>query len=395
MRKVVIKTAFKSVFFSAPETLTLEECLCMKRLPPNLFQGYVRTNSVVIPVPLNTRISSISDKSDIVLQCVRNTDLRHVLPQKSFYKRAKKPIGVISEYHFSDLGCTETVHEINTDIARATVKERVCKFLDVYSTANLIVVGISGGGDSNALAEALSDYSKSVRKSFLFYTIIFEPLWPESAAMRAAELCRRYNLNHRVYRNKEIENLLKLRGALDNMYREYSTKFKDNTNHFFGTYLISLVGRRLCRDNNTNEYILGFNREDLLADLLYSLINGQKPLAFPVRKFGKINLLMPLWEIPKLLLDACYPEYSLANYEERSEDTSTYQRDIIYFLAHRVDSAYPNLGLSIMKGIQKIFENNWPEIEHDLTTDLYISEYADDSKILEVKNFLKKYINNG
>ncbi len=61
-------------------------------------------------------------------------------------------------------------------------------------------------------------------------------------------------------------------------------------------------------------------------------MNGQKPLAFPVRNFGSTRLLMPLWDISKIILDACYPKYSLSNYQERKGDQSTYQRNIIYLL---------------------------------------------------------------
>ena len=120
-------------------------------------------------------------------------------------------------------------------------------------------------------------------------------------------------------------------------------------------------------------------------------MNGQKPLAFPVRKFGDIKLLMPLWDIPKSILDACYPKYSLSNYEERAEDQSTYQRNIIYYLAHGVDDVYPNLGLSLMQGAQKIFKDTWPKFTHEEDADLYVSEYADPSKVNEVKAFLGKY----
>ncbi|OHB12143.1 MAG: hypothetical protein A2Y49_03095 [Candidatus Zambryskibacteria bacterium RIFCSPLOWO2_12_39_8] len=120
-------------------------------------------------------------------------------------------------------------------------------------------------------------------------------------------------------------------------------------------------------------------------------MNGQKPLAFPVRKFGSIKLLMPLWDISKVILDACYPKYSFSNYQERKEDQSTYQRNIIYYLAHSIEDIYPNLGLSLMKGIEKIFSNQWSELRQEDNLDIFPSEYADSMKLEEVKSFLKKY----
>lgn len=181
-----------------------------------------------------------------------------------------------------------------------------------------------------------------------------------------------------------------MRGSLKDFYIEFGQNFGTDTSHFFATYLISLIARKLCREHETNEYCLGFNREDVLAELMFSLMNGQKPLAFPVRQFGDIKLLMPLWEIPKIVLDACYPKYSVENYQERL-DTTTFQRGIIYYLAHSIDDVYSNLGLSLMNGVQKIFKNSWSELKLDKNWDLYISEYAEPAKINEVKKLLQKY----
>jgi len=396
-RNIKIKTAAQEIIINAFESLTLEEILRINRIPTNLFQGYVIDEEKNLkPIPLNIRPTDLPDKTDIILQCIRNTDLRQVLPQKTFYKKANDPIIVLHDLDFSEKECTETVHELDADSARKIVENKVSKFIKEHSNASKVIAGISGGGDSNTLVrslkEALMDNDNNDGKEIICFTLVFDPIWPASAAKRAVELCKENSVQHFIYKNKEIENLLGMRGSLENFYVEFGQNFGNNTSHFFATYLISLIARKLCREHGTNEYCLGFNREDVLAELMFSLMNGHRPLAFPIRQFGDIKLLMPLWEIPKIVLDTCYPKYSLENYIER-DDMTTFQRGIVYYLAHSIDDIYSNLGLTLMNGVQKIFKNNWSELKQDKNWDLYISEYAEPTKVKDVKKLLQKYLN--
>ena len=355
VRSIIIKTVSEEINIRSSDAVTLQEILRAKHLPPSLFQGYLKKEKNVTPVPLTTIISTIPEDQEIELRCIRNTDLRSIVPQKIIYKNVKNSVIAIPSVTLGEKGCVETIQEFNPESAREIIKEKVQSFMTRESRSNKLVVGISGGGDSNTLAQALKDFSEIRDVNITFFTIIFDPIWPSSAAERAALLCQTYGLEHKIFSETDLKGLLRMKRSSREFYEEYCEKFGSNTNHFFGTYLISLVARRLCREIGATEYLLGFNREDLLADLLFSLINGQKPLSFPTRSFGGTKLLMPLWDIPKTLLDACYPKYSLSNYDERAEEQSTFQRNLMYYLAHGVDDVYPNLGLSLMQGARRIF----------------------------------------
>lgn len=389
LRRIRVRTVAEETWIDAPDSFTLEEILRVKRMPPSLFQGYVvAEDETARPVPMHTHIESIPKKHEIILRCIRNTDLRDVLPQKSLSDSIEEPVTSVEEFSLGGVTCTGVVHDVNPVTAKAVAREAIIDFMKHHNHSESVVVGVSGGGDSNTLIEGLTSISS---ERFRFYTIVFQPLWPSSAAERASELCSAHGAQHEILGTEELEELLGMKGSLEECYREYSENYGEGSNHFFGTYLISLVARKLCAKHKAEEYVLGFNREDLLAEALYSVMNGEKPLAFPVREFGKIRLLMPLWQIPKTVLDACYPKYSLSNYQERERDKSTFQRNIIYFLSHSIDSAYPNLGLSLMEGFQKLFRGEWPVLRGDEGIDMYPSPYANADQVEGARRLLGKY----
>jgi hypothetical protein len=187
----------------------------------------------------------------------------------------------------------------------------------------------------------------------------------------------------------EMERVLGMRTSVPTLYESFLAQFGHNTAHFFGTYMISLTGRAICRELGATEYCLGFNREDVLAEALFSVLKGRPPLAFPVRHFGSIQLLMPVWEIPKLVLDACYPNFSKRNYEHRIPTTP--QRGLIYFLAHAIEGVYSNLGLSLMTGLSQIFGDAWPTLLEDPEFDLHTEQVAGHADLTAARAFLAEH----
>lgn len=398
LRKIKVRSSSEERIVIAFEKMTLESVLLIEHLPTNLFQGYLADinifNDHLIPIPLNTIIQEISLDKEIILQCIRNIDFRNVLPQRIDYEKVKNPVTILRSFNFSGEECAEKIYEINDISAQKLVSEKVVEFMGSQSTANKVIVGISGGGDSNALVKSLKAFSdKGVPKEYICFTLVFEPFWPKGAAKRAEDLCKEYNIKHHIYDESGMENFLEMKGKMKNFLEEFKKVFGINTHNFFATYIISKIARKICSLYKTNEYCLGFNREDILAELLFSLMNGRKPLAYPVRTFGDIKLLMPLWVLPKKILDACYPKYSRSNYREREQgdEKTTRQRSLIFYLGHAVDDIYDNFGLSLMSGIQKLFTNSWPNLRSIEEADLYVLPDAEPEKIEAVKTLLAKY----
>jgi hypothetical protein len=98
---------------------------------------------------------------------------------------------------------------------------------------------------------------------------------------------------------------------------------------------------------------------------------------------------MPVWEVPKLVLDACYPDFSKRNYEHRIPTTP--QRGLIYFLAHAIEGVYSNLGLSLMAGLGQIFEDAWPALREDPAFDLHVEQVGGDEGLAAAREFLGEH----
>jgi hypothetical protein len=387
---VTIETTTGTIEAKAPDELTLADVLALRRLPANLFQAYVdRGDDNPRPLPIDTLLSALPDDCEVTLNCIMNPDFSEFLEIVTTRHATENAVTTVEEVEFGREGCEKIVHELDDAMARAVVLERVGAFVAEHSRSDPVVVGVSGGGDSNALIGALQAALAGSGRKLVAYTLVCEPIWPETSADRAATLCKRYGVEHRVLAGPEMERLLDMRSTVPALYDSFLLRFGHNTAHFFATHMISLAGRALCRELRTDEYCLGFNREDVLAEALFSVLNGRPPLAFPVRPFGDIRLLMPVWELPKLVLDACYPDFSKRNYEHRIPTTP--QRGLIYFLAHAIEGVYSNLGLSLLVGLSRVFDDAWPTLREHPEFDLHAEPVVGAADLSAAREFLAEH----
>ncbi|MGB8963821.1 MAG: hypothetical protein WCC38_17930 [Pseudonocardiaceae bacterium] len=258
-----------------------------------------------------------------------------------------------------------------------------------------LVAGISGGGDSNTLVRGIRRYlecSSLPADQVVCFTLVMDPLWPESAAGRARELCAEAGFQHRVLYPINTTALLGMEGSPAALWEEFAERYGSDTSHFFGTFLVNLVGRRICEEISGQHLLLGYNREDVLAELLFCLMNGRRPMPFPIREMNTVKCVLPVWDVPKNLLDACYPRYSESNYTERV-DTTTVQRSSIYFIAHCLDALVPQLSISLMRGVQRLMTDlgGWQELLPIHGTPLMHTGQGDALSENEVINMLRRF----
>lgn len=375
---VRVATPAGDVRLKSADEVTIADELRLNRLPPTMFQAYlVGRDGTRTPVPIDTPLASADEMGHLEIQCIRNTDFRKVLPQHHDRRTVANPVVSITDLLIGEAPARQVDYELDAEQAQAVVADRVGEFMNQHHRASGFVAGISGGGDSNTLVKSLEEFvsQRQPGTKRIYFTLVFDPVWPVSAAERAKELCERHGVHHQVIDARDAAALLEMKGSLEAFHDSFMKQVGGNAAHFFGTFMVSRAARALCREFHLNDYCLGFNREDILAEFVFRLINGVRPLGFPVREFGKFRLLMPLWEVPKAVLDACYPVYSLRNYQERFD--TTYQRSIAYYLAHSIEDVYSNLGLSMLKGARKLFDGEWERLEHREDLDVYPLQEAD------------------
>lgn len=388
--KITIETTTGSIGPKDPAELTLEDVLALRRLPGNLFQAYVGDGTGrARPIPVDTALAELPPGGEAALRCIMNPNFSEFMEIITTRHRRAGAVTTLSEVEFGVEGCEKIVYELDPATARELVGNRVRNFVGEHCDEQRVLVGVSGGGDSNALIGPLATALAGSGRELVAYTLVCEPIWPEASAARASQLCYRHDVRHIVLDGTDVAELLGMRSDVPTLYAAFLDRYGSATSHFLATFLISAVARRLCARYDTHEYSLGFNREDVLAELLFSIINGRHPLEYPVRRFGGYRLLMPVWEVPKTVLDECYPDYSLANYEHRISTTP--QRGLIYFLAHSIEGAYPNLGLSLMTGMRALFDGQWPVLQRDEAFDAYPEGLASEAELADARTFLSRH----
>lgn len=379
------------------DELSLDELLLANRLPPSLFQAYeVPGDGSLRPIPITTPLNAVPENRKVILQCIRNTDVDSLRANTyESHQRDPLPVAAMFDFQYGRAEATNRVHLIDDHTLRQVVSSKIAAFMSDNDIALPIVAGISGGGDSNTLVHGMRRHLESASlpaERVVCFTLVMDPIWPESAATRARELCSEAGFQHRVMYAEDIAELLEMGESPTELWRGFADHYGSDTSHFFGTFLINLVGRGICEQIGSRHLLLGYNREDVLAELLFCLINGRRPMPFPLRRMNTVNCVLPVWDVPKAMLDACYPHYSEINYTERM-DTTTVQRSSIYFIAHCLDALVPQLSISLMKGIARLMDDldGWQALSPISGTPLMHTGHGDEMSETEVLAMLSRF----
>lgn len=377
----------------SPISRTIGDVLANHHLPETMFQPYLVRGDALTPIPAWTLLSEVpADVDRILVRAIRNTLFPTVLPGWND-DEIDSPVGGGTGFRSISEGSDGSANErrvvVERDQAREQVNAQVGSFVDEYDiAADGCVFGVSGGGDSNALAYGLKNALPGDR--LIAFTLVFREVMPKRAAVRASLLCQELGIEHRIYSDAKLCEFLGVTTSLDALYTDFRGIFGHEALHFFGTFLILKTARTLGAELGFRNLAFGYNREDLLAELIFMLMNGHAPLEYPVRTIGDQRIVMPVWKTPKLLLDACHPTFSLENYRERDHHT-TRQRSLAFFLAHTLDSAYPSFGLSLLTGTRKVVEEAFGQLHHDADSDLFVTGQATPERLQLVRDLLARH----
>ncbi|QBI53983.1 asparagine synthase-related protein [Streptomonospora litoralis] len=360
------------------QELTLAELLLANRLPPSLFQAYeVPGDGSLKPIPMTLTLGQVPENRTVLLQCMRNTDIDGLRPAEiETVRHADEPTTALLDFDYADRNKNpqHRAHLVDDAAMREIVFGKIADFLADNEIPVPLVAGISGGGDSSSLVQGVRRYTAEHNldaSAVTCFTLVMEPLWPESAAQRARALCAEAGFEHVVLYPDDAAALLDMGESPRALWAQFKQQYGADSSHFFGTFFVNLAGRALCAQRGAGHLLVGYQREDVMAELLFLLMNGRRPLPFPRRRTGEVDVLMPVWDVPKSLLDACYPSVSESNYAERVDSTAV-RRSSIYYLAHCIDALVPQMSLSLMSGIKSLMEETegWQDLSRVGTTPL-------------------------
>lgn len=214
-----------------------------------------------------------------------------------------------------------------------------------------LVIGVSGGGDSNSLLYGLSQLRDH---GLTLHPVIIQgiPDWDQGVP-RAQELCASYGLPLRIMDEDEVKGLLGIPRDGTSLVDRFEREFPGDDFEFVGTLLIRLALARHARDVGARYICTGLNLEDVLCENLFRISTGLPPAPVPVREIGDVTLVLPLWQCPKRIIDGCFPKYSLANYQARYPCFSL-GRNLYYSIVYAMQSQFPGFPEQLARGLSEL-----------------------------------------
>lgn len=310
---------------------------------------------------LDIRLDDFEDAAEVLLYFNRNVNpFLFALDDFKTIESVDPAVG--TEYFYQRLdnenGSAETfLKKLSPDECKQIIAARVADTVRAAVPAgSTLVVGVSGGGDSNAMLWGLS---RLVDHGITIDPIILKgiPDW-DAGVPRARALCEAYGLDLTVIEEAEVKDVLGI--PMDDrtpLIDRFEREFTGDDFEFLGTLLIRLALTRRAKEIGTTYICTGLNLEDVVCEAMFRVSSGMKPAPFPARLIGETTLVFPLWMCPKRIIDGCFPQYSLDNYDARYPCFSL-GRNMYYSVVYALQSQFPGFLEQLTRGLSATSMND-------------------------------------
>ncbi|MCP3102421.1 hypothetical protein LZ198_26465 [Myxococcus sp. K15C18031901] len=306
---------------------------------------------------LDQTAGDLQDAAELLLYFNRNVNPFLFSLTQAMTVASAEPERQATEYFYQRLDNASSTAEsflkkLSPDECRSVIAARVAETVREHLPANShLVVGVSGGGDSNALLYALTQLKDH---GLTLHPVIIKgiPDW-DAGVPRAQELCRTYGLELTVMEELDVKELLGIPRDSASLIDRFQKEFEGDDFEFLGTLLVRLALFEKAQEMGTRFVCTGLNLEDVVTEAMFRVSTGLKPAPFPARVIGDMTLVMPLWLCPKRIIDGCFPKYSLENYDARYPCFSL-GRNLYYSVVYTLQSQYPGFLEQMARGMSEL-----------------------------------------
>ena len=274
---------------------------------------------------------------------------------------------------------------LTAEDCRNIVATNVHEVLRRYLTKdnNKIVLGVSGGGDSNAMLYAISTF-EDFKIEIIPVIVTGLNEWDRGLS-RASQLCAKYNLKLNIVTKEECCRILGFKDNNISHLERFEKFFPGDDFEVFSVHMIYKCLEHVAKTTKSNYFAIGANMDDKLSEVMYCVQNGLKFFEMPARKLGDITLLYPLWKCPKITVDGCFPKLALENYEDRYPSYAP-GRGLYYWLSYSILSQNPGFASKLLDMASMYSYISSEELSFDESLNMLVSGSIDP----DVKNKIIK-----
>ncbi|MCC2520600.1 hypothetical protein CKF94_03475 [Vibrio coralliilyticus] len=351
------------------DSMMVKDVLSNNGIPYNSVSAYVIDGSGMpkcIPFQTSTVKELLEQHHgfDVVFRADRNIDYQAVIGKDwDLYRDPNAE--PTAEYTFDNHDGSSKKHVLmSQEECHEFVNEEVRKFTENFvedHTNKKIVVGISGGGDSNTLLTSLI-YSGVPKENIIPVMMMGIADW-DKGLHRAHQVCENVGLKLKVIGSDEVDVIIRGKSDGGSWAEDFEKCYPESDLEVIGTLGIRLVLGHVARENDTNIIVTGLNLEDILAESMYSVIRGENLSPFPIRQIDDIDIWYPLYRCPKRILDGCHPKLSLENYMDRFP-SNLYWRACSYYIAQSMSTVSAGIEFLLVDGLQKQSQRNPLELTY-------------------------------
>ena len=281
---------------------------------------------------------------------LRNVDFRCVLPHYTVVPVDSPVAEIVRPLHGPhNLGLIQFSRASAMDYIYSSVRSALDHYRQARTSKQPLQLALSPGGDGRVLVECVRRYWDEYPDEQFHAVIVAVGFENEEEHLSAGiELANRFRIPYKALNVRAAADLLGYKGDLEHISRLYRAAFPMDEAEIMLTYWVQNVNTSVAADNGRRGILFGYNQEDVIAERLYQVMTGRQLPPLPIRTLQNCDVIAPLCQIPKKLLDAMDVTNSIRNYNMRSPSVS-YLRSSLYLLSYIIAEQFPSIA-DVMSG---------------------------------------------